>query len=96
VNAIRSKTDGFQSWTEEEIFQFEAHHKPGSRARLAFALLLYTGQRRSDVLRMGRQHVRDGVLYVRQQKTGAELAIPLYPELQRIIADTPKRNMTYL
>jgi integrase len=96
VKAIRSKTDGFHSWSEAEIEQFEKHHKPGSRARLAFALLLYTGQRRGDTVRMGRQHVRDGVLFLRQQKTGTELSLPLHPELQRVIADTPKRDMTYL
>jgi len=53
--------------------------------RLALALLLYTAQRRSDVIRMGRQHIRhtpEGpALYVKQCKTGAELLIPIYPEL---------------
>jgi len=39
--------------------------------RLALALLLYTAQRRSDVVKMGRQHVRAGVLTVKQAKTGA-------------------------
>ena len=56
------------------------HDTPSAAmARLALALLLYTAQRRSDVVRMGRQHVRDGVVQVRQQKTGAMLAIPLHP-----------------
>ena len=44
-------------------------HKP----RLGLALLLYTAQRRSDVVRMGRQHIRetDGpAVYVKQHKTG--------------------------
>ena len=77
VKALQSKTDGFHSWTEEEIEQFKAGYPAGTRAQLAFALLLYTGQRRSDVVRMGRQHIRDGFISVRQQKTGAELAIPL-------------------
>src|SRR5215469_2701112 len=43
-----AKGDGYHSWTEGEIEQFERQHPVGSRARLAFALLLYTGQRRSD------------------------------------------------
>ncbi len=43
------------------------------------ALLLYSGQRRGDVVRMGRQHIRDGFLHVRQDKTGAELTIPVLP-----------------
>ena len=48
------KGDGFHTWTEDEIAQFEAHHPIGSKPRLALALLLYTAQRRSDVVRMGR------------------------------------------
>jgi integrase len=85
TKAIRVKSDGYHSWTEAEIAQFEARHPVGSRARLAFALLLYTGQRRGDVVHMGRQHLRDRALYVRQQKTGAELLIPIHPELQALI-----------
>jgi integrase len=68
VKAIRVRSDGYHSWIEPEIDQFLAYHKPGTRARLALAILLYTGQRRGDVVRIGRQHIRDGVLHVRQQK----------------------------
>jgi integrase len=96
VKALQSKTDGFHSWTEEEIEQFEARHPAGTRARLAFALLLYTGQRRSDVIRMGRQHIRDGFISVRQQKTGVELAIPLHPDLLELLSETPRDNLTFL
>src|SRR5262249_7916413 len=79
-----------------EIAQFEQRHPIGSRARLALALLLYTGQGRSDVVRMGRQHIRDGVLHIRQQKTGAELAIPVHPDLAAIVAETPADHLTFL
>lgn len=96
VKPIKVKTDGFHSWTEAEIEQFEKRHPIGSKARLAFALLLFTGQRRSDVVTMGRQHIRDGYIHVRQQKTGAELDIPIMPELQTTIADAPKDHMTFL
>ena len=75
VRSIRVKSEGFHSWSDAEIAQFEKRHPIGSRARLAFALLLYTGQRRSDIVRLGRQHVRATVLTVRQQKTGTELLI---------------------
>lgn len=47
------KSDGFHCWTDDEIAQFEAYHAIGSKPRLALALLLYTAQRRSDVVRMG-------------------------------------------
>jgi integrase len=96
VRAIRVKAGGHHTWTESEIEQFERHHPVGSRARLAFALLLYTGQRRGDVLRMGAQHIRDGAVYVKQEKTGIELAIPLHPDLAAIIAAVPRDHLTFV
>src|SRR5215469_6642469 len=51
------KSDGYHTWTEDEIAQFEAHHPIGTKARLAFALLLYTAQRPGDVRQMGRQRI---------------------------------------
>jgi integrase len=90
------KSAGFHTWTEEEIAQFEAHHPVGTKPRLALALLLYTGQRRSDVVRVGRQHIREGVLTVKQQKTGATLAIPVHSHLQAILDATPSEQLTFL
>jgi len=96
IRAIIVKTDGHHTWTESEIEQFEERHAIGSRARLAFALLLYTGQRRSDVVRMGRQHIRDGFLHFRQLKTGTELSIPVHADLEAIIAESAAGQMTFL
>ncbi len=96
VNIKAPSSGGFRTWTDAEIEQFEAAHPIGTRARLAFALLLYTGQRRGDVIRMGRQHVRGGYLRVVQQKTGAALEIPLHPALQEILAAHPAEQMTIL
>ena len=96
VNAIRVKTDGYHSWTDDEISQFENRHDIGTRPRLALALLLYTGQRRSDVVGMGKQHVRNGSILVRQLKTGASLQIPIHATLAAVIAATPSEHLTYL
>src|SRR5215831_6749536 len=90
------KGDGFHCWTDAEIAQFEAHHPIGTKPRLALALLLYTAQRRSDVVRMGRQHIRDGVLSVKQEKTGVTLAIPVHPHLRAILDATPSEHLTFL
>jgi hypothetical protein len=92
VSAPKAKGDGFQTWTEVQIAVFEARHPIGSRARLAFALLLYTAQRRGDVIRMGRQHIRNGLLAVRQNKTGTALQIPIHAALQV----TPSDHLTFL
>jgi integrase len=96
VKAVRVRTEGHHSWTNDEIAQFEGCHPIGSRARLALALLLYTGQRRGDVIRMGAQHIRNGALYVKQEKTGAELIIPVHPTLAGIIAAAPRDHLTFV
>jgi integrase len=96
IRGAKIKTDGYRTWTEADIEAFEARHPVGSRARLALALLLYTAQRRSDVVRMGRQHVRHGALSVRQQKTGRALEIPVHPALQAVLDATPSHHLTFL
>jgi hypothetical protein len=45
--------EGWHSWTQDEIIQYEGEHPIGSMARLAFALALYTSQRAADLIRMG-------------------------------------------
>jgi integrase len=94
--SLPSKSDGFCTWGEPEIAGFRRHHAIGTRARLAFELLLNTGQRRGDVIRMGRQHLHAGKLIVKQRKTGATLKIPLLPELLAVIEATPADNLTFL
>jgi integrase len=89
-------TGGFHSWTEDEIAQFNSRHPIGTKARLALGLLLYTAQRRSDVVTMGPQHVQNGKVRVRQQKTGATLRIPVHPDLQAILNATPRKDLTFL
>jgi integrase len=96
VKVAPIKTDGFRTWGEDDIAAFEARHPIGTRARLALALLLYTAQRRSDVVRLGRQHLRDGVLQVRQQKTGIPLTIPVHPDLAAVLEATPSDHLTFL
>lgn len=96
VKAPKVNSAGFATWTEEQIAAFEARHPVGTRARLALSLLLYTAQRRSDVIRMGRQHIRNGAIRVRQQKTGTELSIPLDHRLKTILDQTPSDHLTFL
>jgi integrase len=96
IRLRRMTGDGFHTWTEEQLAQFEAAHPIGSRERLAFALGLFTAQRRGDVVKMGRQHIRNGLLHVTQEKTGKALAIPIHPDLQAILATVPTTQMTFV
>jgi integrase len=97
VKSYRShSSEGYHTWSEDEIAKYEAYHAIGTKARLALALALYTGQRRGDVVRMGWQNVKGERITVRQQKTGATLAIRIHPELARALAAAPKDNLTFL
>lgn len=96
VRAPKTRASGFHTWTEAEIAKFEAKHPVGTRARLALALLLWTAQRRGDVVRMGRQHLKDGWITLRQQKTGAVVQVPVSQELRAAIDALPSEHLTFL
>jgi integrase len=96
VQLAKMKTTGIHTWTEEEIAQYETRHAAGSRARLALQLLLQTGHARSDVVRMGRQHIRGGKLSMHRQKTGVAFDIPVLPGLAAEIELHPRDQMTFL
>ena len=96
VRGYRSKGDGVHAWSEAEVAQYQARHPIGTKAWLALALPLFTAQRRSDVIRMGWQHVTGNTITVRQQKTGTPLDIELHPELARALAAVPRTNLTIL
>jgi integrase len=96
VKRYRTRGDGIHTFTEAEIAQFEAHHPIGTRPRLALTLLLYTAQRRGDVVRMGKQHIDGDCIAVRQEKTDTPLLIPIHPNLAAALAAAPQNNMTFL
>ena len=93
--------NGFHTWTQEELDRFEARWPVGTRERLAYDLLLYTGLRRGDAVRVGVQHVRDGVITIRTEKhrkgkAGELITIPILEPLKLSIAATTTGDMTFL
>jgi integrase len=96
IKRFKIRSDGYPPWTEDEIARFEARYPVGSKARLAFALLLYTAQRVSDVIAMGRQHVVGDAIKVKQEKTGTTLLIPIHPELKTILAAAERKGLLFL
>lgn len=98
VALLRGRNDdvGFHTWTEAELARFEAKWPLGTRERLAFDILLYTGLRRGDAVVLGRQHIRDGLITIRAEKTGEEVFIPVQPELAASIAATTTGDLTLL
>lgn len=96
IKRFKMRGDGFVAWSEADIEKFLLHWPAGSRQRLALLLLLYTGQRRSDVIRMGRQHTEGDTIRVKQSKTSAQLVIPMHPDLRVVIDKLPKDGMAFL
>jgi integrase len=82
------------TWSDEEIDAFEARWPVGTQQRTIFALLLYTGQRVSDVARMSWKDVSpDGEsIYVTQDKTGTKLWLALHGDLLAALAAWPRQD----
>jgi integrase len=96
VKRYKRRGEGIHTWSENEVAQFEARHAVGSKARLALELLLSTGQRRGDVVKMGWQHVEGDCIAVRQEKTAEPLLIPIDAPLAEVLAALPRSNLTFL
>ena len=100
VEYLKTGSTGFYTWTIEDVQQFDAKHPIGTKARLALALLMFTGQRRSDIIRFGKQHVKGGKLIFTQWKgrnrKPKRLQLPILPAPQRIIEASPCGDMTFL
>lgn len=92
----RVKTEGFHTWTLEEVARFQARWPVGTRERLCLDLGLFTGLRRSDLVVLGRQHIRDGVISIRTEKTGVVVHVPVFPLLRASIEATPTGDMAFL
>ena len=81
------RAGGFPAWTGDDVKRFEDRHAIGTKARLAFAILKHTGVRRSDLVTLGRQHVRDGWLRFRpfkgRNRSPLIRELKVLPELQQ-------------
>ncbi|MBR1250002.1 tyrosine-type recombinase/integrase [Bradyrhizobium sp. AUGA SZCCT0169] len=53
------KKGGFHTWTTEEVAIYLDRHGQGTKARLALGIILLSGQRRSDIVVFGKQHLRE-------------------------------------
>jgi integrase len=84
VKAPRKSKEGYRPWTEEDVAAYEERWPIGTRERVWLDVLLYTGLRRGDAVRLGRQHVRDGVATLKTEKTDTVVTLPILP----VLADT--------
>lgn len=93
VGVERYRQGSHHTWTDDELAAYEARWPVGTRERLAFSLLLYTGQRVGDVSKMKLSDITNGMIKLVQEKTGAPLAIPIHPALERAMRATPTNGL---
>jgi integrase len=96
IKKISYDTEGWHTWTEDEIDQYEKFWPRGTMQRTAFDLLLFTGQRSADVRQMKPAAITpygvnvvaqfvDGV-DVKQQKTKGHLTVPITDEIKKSLS----------
>jgi integrase len=99
IRRIKYASDGFHTWTLDEVRQYRDRHAIGTKARLALELLLFVGVRRGDFVMLGRQHFRDGAIRFVASKTKRirpeAMEIPLLPSLQAVIDATPTGDLAF-
>ncbi|MGP2493331.1 tyrosine-type recombinase/integrase [Mesorhizobium sp. PUT5] len=99
---------GWKAWTPEAMEAFERRWPVGTTPRLTYALALWLGNRRSDIVTLRwdqrcTRHVQQGEttrnvdgFLVTQEKGGAEVFVPITPMLEDVLEATPRRGETVL
>jgi integrase len=90
------KSDGFLPWSDDDMTAYETRWPIGTRQRVWLDVLAYTGLRRGDAVRFGRQHVRNGVGRIKTEKTGMEVTLPILPTLAKTLAAGPCGELTFI
>lgn len=91
-------SQGFPVWTEEDIERYYARWPQGTRERVWIDVLLFTGLRRGDAVRIGRQHVKDGIATLKTEKSGyrTEVTIPILPTLMATLKAGPTGDLSFI
>lgn len=88
----------YRAWTEDDIAAYRKRWTEGTPKRLAFEIFLHTGLRRSDAVRLGWKHIRDGWITITTVKSRhrTELNIPIHPTLLHHLRAVPRDQNTFL
>jgi integrase len=102
VERLGSGSEGFYTWTDQDVETFERFWEIGTRPRLAMSIMLYLGVRRSDAVLIGRKHESkdgDSVTFhvFKGRKRGAKvLTLPILPPLRAILDASELGRETWL
>ena len=97
-NPKRKAGAGFAPWTEDDVAAYERRWPIGTRQRVWLDVLLYTGLRRGDAVRLGRQHVRDGMATLQTEKSQGTVTVnlPILAVLADTLAAGPCGDLTFI
>lgn len=94
---MKTNPDGYHTWTDAEVDRFLARHPAGSKARLVMLLALNTGMSRTDLSRVGWQHVTHkggkGRIAYKRAKTSVTADLPILPDLADELAKVPQDRL---
>lgn len=96
VKRVKHEETHYEMWTDEDIKRYRTKWPEGTPERIALEVLVYTGLRRSDAVKLGPQHRKDGVFTITAQKTGVELNIPVHPTLAKALAMHNRKHLVYI
>jgi integrase len=96
VKELATKTSGHEPWTVEDIRKYEGRWPLGTRERVWLHVLCYTGLRLGDACTVGWQHVKDGYVSLRAEKTRHLLEFPLLPPLLESLKAGPTGDLTFI
>jgi integrase len=96
VETKPKRKGGYPPWTDEDMAKFEVRWPRGTRERLIFDILTYTGLRIGDVAMLGRQHVRRGIIRIDTEKTGMRVTIPMLAPLRETIDASRTGDLAFI
>jgi integrase len=90
--------DGHLAWPIELIEQYEKRWPIGTKQRLVFDVYLYVGLRRGDAARLGKQHIKRGIVHLMTEKSQGKMPIyvPIHPALATSIKACPSPGLAII
>lgn len=94
----KPKNGGFPAWTIEDVAAYRARWALGTRQRVWLEVLLNVFTRRGDAVLIGKQHVRDGIIHFKTEKSGEmiDVTIRILPALQEAINAGPVGDLAFI
>lgn len=98
ASRVKYKAKGYRTWTDADIARYRDHWAAGTPQRIALEILLYTGLRRSDAVRLGRQHIVGGFIRITTKKSGhtVKLNIPVHDDFKSFLDTLPTDNLALI